>query len=120
MFLHVSLILFTGGGGLCQKDQSPGQRPSWTETLLDRDLLDRDSPLQTPPDREPPDRDHPWTETPSPWTETLLDRDTPSNRDDPIQYWNAFLLIFVFTHIFLSTIHLSFSVSSREPGNMQS
>ena len=70
MFLHVSVILFTGGEevsvrktNLLDRDP-PGQRPPSTET---------------PPDREPPDRDHPWTENP-------LDRDTPSNRDDPIQY----------------------------------
>ena len=38
MFLHVSVILFTGKGGLCQGDP-----------------LDRD-----PPDRDPPDRDPPY------------------------------------------------------------
>ena len=51
MFLHVSVILFTGG--LCQGDpppdrDPPGQRPPlpWTETSL------------------------PWTKTSLPWTET--------------------------------------------------
>ena len=64
------------------RQRPSGQRPSWTETLLDRnppgqrppdrDLLDRD-----PLDRDPLDRDHcietPWIETP--WTGTLLDRE---------------------------------------------
>ena len=44
MFLHLSVILLTGGGCLCQGDRDP----------LDRDPLDRD-PLTAPP----PDRDHP-------------------------------------------------------------
>ena len=55
MFLHVSVILFTGGVFVRETPQTdpPGQRPSWTVT---------------PPDGKPsPDRD-PQTETP--WTET--------------------------------------------------
>ena len=54
MFLHLSVILFTGG--LCHGDP-PGQRPprqrsSWTETPR------TETPRQRPPDRDP------QTETP--------------------------------------------------------
>ena len=55
------------------RQRSPGQRPPWTETHLDRDLLDRDhSPwTETPTGQRPPlDRDPHWTETPP-------DRDPP-------------------------------------------
>ena len=47
------------------------QRPSWTETPLDRDSLDRDPSRQRPP----------WTETPSHATcDACWDRDPPVNR----------------------------------------
>ena len=56
--LHLSVILFTGGGGLPDRDP-PGQRP----------------PRQRPPGQRP----LPWTETP-PWTEIPLDGDPPGQR----------------------------------------
>ena len=95
MFLHLSVILFTGGG-LCYGD--PGQRPPWTETPLwtetlqidttrtetppgqrlpRTDPLDKDPPDKDTPDRDPPDRD-PQTETPHiglPGQRPPLDRD---------------------------------------------
>ena len=57
MFLHLCVILFTGGGGLCQGDP-PGQSPLQTETPLNRDHSG-----QRPQDKDPLDRD-PQTETP--------------------------------------------------------
>ena len=53
MFLLTSVILSTGGGGLC-RGRSPWQRPTWTETPVQR----------------------------SPWTETPMHRDLP-DRDPP-------------------------------------
>ena len=64
MFLHLSVIMFTGGAS-----------PFWTwiETPLDRNHLhrnplDRNSPGQRPPTQKPPWQKLSWTETP--WTET--------------------------------------------------
>ena len=77
MSLDLCVILFTGGGGLPDRDP------------LDREPLDRDPPLT----ETPLDRDAPWTETPldidppgqrPPRTETSLDRD-PLDRDPPGQ-----------------------------------
>ena len=76
MFLHVSVILFTGGRGVCQRDlqtetpwaetPSPGQRPA--------------SPGQrTPLETEP----LPWTESPPP--------PRMVTRGRYASYWNAFL-----------------------------
>ena len=85
MFLHLSVILFTGWeGGL--PDRTP-----WTETLHP---LDRDSPLGRDP---PQDRDHPSR------TETPPDRAPPTVKNGRYaSYWNAFLLPFEFTPISVS------------------
>ena len=77
MFSQVSVC---PRGDLCQgldRDTS-GQRPPWTETLLDRDPLDGDCPLtETPLDIVPPlDRASPLDRDP-PCTETHLDSDPP-------------------------------------------
>ena len=53
---HLCVILFTGGGSLCQGDpldRDPPERDPWTETPLDRDPLDR-PPGQRPPGQRPP------------------------------------------------------------------
>ena len=62
-----------------------GQRPSQTETCLDRDPLDRDPPGHRSPGQKPPGQRLRWTETP--WTETPLDRDwdPPVNRQTPVK-----------------------------------
>ena len=62
------------GGGFLPDRDPPGQRPPWTETLLDRDPLDRNTPRQRLlRDRDPAGQRPPWTETP-------LDRDPPVQR----------------------------------------
>ena len=70
----------------------PGQRPPWTENILDRDLpghrtsWDRDLPGQRSPGQRSPWTETPWTETPPPHVnrEPLdtnpLDRDPPGQR----------------------------------------
>ena len=97
VFLHVSLILFTGGMGSLS-GRPPRQRPpdrdpqteiSWTEIPGQR------SPRQRPPDRDPPrplDR--------GPQTETPWDRD-PTGQRPPCtvtsrqyaSYWNVHILV---------------------------
>ena len=90
MFSEGFVILFTGGGGLPERDQ-PGKRPPLdrdpplTVTPLDRDQLDRDPPLtetspgQRPPGQKPLDRDP-------------LDRDLTTVKSGRYaSYWNAFL-----------------------------
>ena len=61
MFLHLCVILFTGGEGV-----SLIETPSWTEIPLGpRPPPDRKPPGQRPHLTETPrDRDHPGTETP--------------------------------------------------------
>ena len=60
MFLHLSVnhSVHSGAGRLPNRDplnrDTPGQKPPWTETPLDRDLLDRD----------PPGQRTPWPKTP--------------------------------------------------------
>ena len=106
MFLHVSVILFTGGRQVPVRETSPDRAPP-----PDTAPLDRDSPLgQIPPDREPPrqrtlpDRDPLWTETP--WTETLP-RTVTSGRY--ASYWNAFLLgnIFLYPTVKIKQGHMT-------------
>ena len=85
MFLHVSVILFTGGRG-CMS----GRFPPWTETPhTDREPRPGQKPspqTETPPwtetpRTESPGRD-PQTETPLPWTETPQ-TETPSWTETP-------------------------------------
>ena len=78
--LHVSVILFTGGRGVSVRE-TPGQRPPWTETSLDRDPLGRDPLGRDPPGQRPPGLRPP-------------DRNPPGQRPP----WNAFLLIFIFKY----------------------
>ena len=78
MFLHLSVILFTGGRGVWQTPprqtqtwadtpwvdtptsrQTPGQTPPWADTTLDRHPLGRHPWADTPPGRHPPRADTP-------------------------------------------------------------
>ena len=76
MFLHLSVILFTGGRGVSVRETLPDRDPP------SRDPLDRDSPDRPPWTETPPDRP-PCRETPPP-RHTLT-----SGWYAP--YWNAFL-----------------------------
>ena len=103
MFLHLSVILYTGVG------------VSVRETPLVRRPLDIDPP---PPDRDPLDGDPPWTETPR--TETPpKQRPPPGRRTVTIgryaSYWNAFLLClcFVMRCFSLQAALISSGVSPR-------
>ena len=87
MFLHLSVILFTGGEGCLSRGDPPLDRDTpWTKIPLDRDPPDRDLPGQRPPSgQRPPWRENPlWTETPSGQRPSLdkdhLDRDPPGQR----------------------------------------
>ena len=91
----MSVILFTGGGGLCQ-GEPPGQRPSQTDPL-DRDPPGQRLPRQRPPGQRPLDRDPLGQRLPP-------DSDPPGQRPPPrvtsgryASYWNAFLFITVVT-----------------------
>ena len=72
MFLHLSLILFTGRGGIPDKD------PPWPETPRGQKLppLDRDPPVQSPLDRDSLHRD-PCTDPPG--------QRSPARRPPPAQ-----------------------------------
>ena len=79
MFLHLSVILFTGGRGLCQGDPrkvTPLDREPW------KDPPDRDPRTET--SRQRPPRQRPsWTETPqteSPRTENPSGQRPPRQR----------------------------------------
>ena len=82
MFLHLSIILFTGGRGLYSRWNPPGQRPlpgqrppPWTE----------DSPL----DRAPPRTEIPWMETYPPG----LISSSGHRSGRYASYWNVWSLV---------------------------
>ena len=95
MFLHLSVILSTGGGCLLQCKYTP---PRQTPLLLGRHPLGQTPPwANTPLGRHPMGR-YPRADTP--WAETPLGSNPPS-RYPPgghcsaqyVSYWNVFLFI---------------------------
>ena len=126
MFLHLSVILFTGGSG-----RPPGQTPPWADTPP--------SPRQTPPwadnpswnthpigqttpleQTHPPSGSrHPQADTP--WEQTHPQEQTPPKADTPPcavhagrygqqaggSYWNTYLFyFFLYRYILTGKFHL--------------
>ena len=109
MFLHLSVILSTGGGCLLQCKYTP---PRQTPLLLGRPPWARHPPGQTPP----------WADTP--WADTLGQTPpgqkppwaaTPPSRYPPpgghcspqyVSYWNVFLFIINLCRCFLKSYFL--------------
>ena len=66
MFLHLSMILFTGGGGVCPTAwwaDTPGQTPP-PQSTNPHPGTDTPTPGQTPPGRHPPRQTPPQADTP--------------------------------------------------------
>ena len=79
VFLHVSVILFTGG---ClgrhplRSRHPPGRHPTWADTPQEQTAPRQTPPPgQTPPGQKPPCADNPLEQTPPPGA------DTPSGAD---------------------------------------
>ena len=112
MFLHVSVILSTGGVSRQGEPPPPGQGaprtkgepPRTRQTPPDQGEPPRDrenppGPRENPPDQgEPPDQaDTPQTrETPPPTPPREADSRILSTSGRYASYWNAFLFVFIF------------------------
>ena len=98
MFLHLSVILFAGGGvclSACwDTTPHPGSRPPGPGTPRSRHPQTRHPPDQAPPDQAPPRSRHP----PRPGT-PLADGYCCGWY---VSYWNAFLLL-LFLHLEIVT-----------------
>ena len=99
IFLHLSVILFTGGGVLSQcmlgyhppEQTPPGADPPWDQTPLGAD---------TPPPREqthPPGSRHPRSRHPPRETDSSI----RSTNGRYASYWNAFLLVIFLSQVFV-------------------
>ena len=122
MFLHVSVILFTGGRG------SLSGRPPWTETPRQRTPQTENPWIETPwqetpctetpgkrlPDRDPPDRGTPGQRPPRqrpPRKRPSPDRDTPPPTVTTgwyASYCNTFLFVFFFPFTLSVNVNIEF------------
>ena len=100
IFLHLFVILFTGGGlpqcmlGYHPRDQTPPE-----QTPQDQTPREQTPPEQTPPGTRPPEQTPPGTRPPP--EQTPQEQTPPREADSSIRstngryasYWNAFLLL---------------------------
>ena len=92
IFLHLFVILFTGGGVVSQHAQTPLEQtpPPRADTPREQTHPHWE---QTPPRADPPSR-HPPEQTPPPVADTAREQTPPrSTSDQYASYWNAFLFL---------------------------
>ena len=96
MFLHLSVILFTGGlpppwadTSICRHPS--GQTPPWADTPWADISLGRHPPGQTPTWADT----HPWADTPQADTPQAVHAGIWSTSRQYASYWNAFLFIYL-------------------------
>ena len=120
IFLHLSVILFTGGGCLpqCMLGYPPEQTPPRSrQPPGSRHPLGADPPgpdtisrVDTPQSRHPQEQTPPWEQTPPSGVDTPHSRHPPGSRHPPwkadsgirsmngryASYWNVFLFYYLF------------------------
>ena len=77
MFLHLSVILSTRGGGVCPS--ACWDTPPWAGTPLGRPPPGRHPLVRHPPGQTPPGRTPPWADTP----QQTPPRQTPHGQTPP-------------------------------------